>query len=78
MEKSKRKMQGTVVAVSNANTIKVKVETDKQHPIYGKSIKTHKKYLVDVALGTEVTVGQKVSIVEINPVSKNKSWRLDN
>lgn len=77
MEKTKRKMQGIVVAISTPNTIKVKVETNKQHPVYGKSIKTHKNYLVDVALGTEVKVGEVVTIVEVKPVSKNKTWRLD-
>jgi len=77
MEKSNRKLKGIVVAVSNINTVKVKIEQYKTHRIYNKAIKAHKSYLVDMPIGTEVKVGDVVSIMETRPVSKNKTWKLD-
>jgi small subunit ribosomal protein S17 len=79
MEKKKvvKKFRGIVISKSSINTIKVRVETKKSHPLYGKIMKSHKNYLTDT-LGFEgdINVGDEVTIKETRPVSKMKKFAL--
>ena len=68
-----KKMQGEVIKLSSANTIKVEVETKYTHALYKKILKEHKKYLVQCT-NTDVKVGDKVIIEEGSPVSSKKSF----
>lgn len=77
MESKKRKVQGIVIKFSNSNTAKVRVETKKAHPLYGKTVKSHKNYSVHIAEQANVNVGDVVTIVETKPISKNKTWVLE-
>jgi len=46
MERNARKtIIGRVVSTKNDKTITIVVETKKKHPLYGKQIKTSKKYM---------------------------------
>ena len=66
---------GIVVGSAADKTISVLVERRAAHPLYGKVVKTSKKYAVhDPA--NEAELGDKVRIVETRPVSKTKRWRL--
>jgi small subunit ribosomal protein S17 len=77
MEKKLRKLQGNVIKLSSKDTIKIRVETRTTHPIYGKSLKSHKNYLVHVpAEMTEVKVGDVVTVAETKPISKQKHFVL--
>ena len=40
-----KKFKGTVISKSGINTIKVRDEIRKSHPLYGKVMKSHKNYL---------------------------------
>jgi small subunit ribosomal protein S17 len=74
-EAKRKTKQGIVTKVVDTKTVKVEVENKKAHPLYGKIIKSHKRYLVD-ANGKTVTVGDKVIIEECSPISKNKKFKL--
>ena len=67
---------GVVVSDAMDKTISVLVERRAAHPMYGKVVKTSKKYAAHDA-GNEAAVGDKVRIVETRPLSKTKRWRLE-
>lgn len=81
MEKKKvvKKFRGVIISKSGINTIKVRVEIRKQHPLYGKIMKSHKNYLADTAsFEGELNVGDEVTIKESKPISKLKTFVLVN
>lgn len=76
MERSSRKLRiGKVVNNKMDKTVVVAVERSKPHPLYGKIIKSTKKYKVH-DLNNECRIGDKVRIMETRPLSKEKRWRL--
>ncbi len=75
MEKMKRELQGKVVSAVNNKTITVLVETYKEQPIYGKRVKSSKKYAVHDE-NNKAKVGDIVKIVETKPISKTKKFYL--
>lgn len=77
MTKNVRTLQGNVVKLSSTNTIKVRVEMKQRHPLYGKTIKSHKQYLVHCE-NSDVQVGDVVVIAEARPISGNKNWSFLN
>ncbi len=72
--KNKKTLTGKVAKISTPNTIKVRVETKYAHPKYGKTVKKHKSYVVDIADSKEVAVGDIVEIGEGRKLSPRKSW----
>lgn len=68
-------LQGTVVSDKMKDTATVLVGRYEKHPKYGKFIKRRKKFKVHDE-GNTAKVGDKVSIVESKPVSKDKYFRL--
>ena len=76
MEKAKnRELVGKVVSSVNNKTIIVLVETYKKHPLYGKRVKSSKKYAVHDETN-KAKVGDIVRIVETKPISKTKRFYL--
>lgn len=73
--KNPKTLRGTVVGTAMKDTAKVAVQRYVKHPKYKKFIKRMKKYLVHDA-GNTVAVGDKVTIVECKPISKNKHFTL--
>ncbi len=67
-------MKGRVVSTKMKNTATVLVERTAMHPLYKKTYKQGKKYLVDTLI--EVKVGDIVDFIICKPVSKNKHWRI--
>jgi small subunit ribosomal protein S17 len=70
-----RVLRGTVVASKMQDTITVAVERYVKHPKYKKYQRRTKKYLVHDA-GNTATVGSKVEIKEVAPMSKRKRFTL--
>ena len=66
---------GKVVAICGPKTIKVVVEDFYRHPLYKKTLKRRKKYLVHSE--EEVAVGEKVRIRESRPLSRRKRFILE-
>lgn len=71
----RKQLTGVVVGLSGDKTFKMVYFYMTPHPRYGKEIK--RKTTVHVHdEGNEVSVGDRVSIVETKPLSKLKRWRL--
>jgi small subunit ribosomal protein S17 len=76
MERNARKERiGSVVSNKMQKTITVAVERKVKHPIYGKFVKTTKKFTAHDE-NNDCNVGDLVKIMETRPLSKNKRWRL--
>jgi len=75
MEKIRKELVGRVVSSKNNKTITVLVETYKKDPLYGKRVKSSKKYAAHDEKN-EAKVGDRVRIAETRPLSKNKHFRL--
>ena len=71
----KRQLTGTVISNKMPKTVVVKVERIKEHPRYKRRYRTHKKYKAHIKEG-EYKVGDKVTIEECRPISKDKKWRV--
>ncbi len=66
---------GEVISDKMDKTIVVAVKRLTQHPIYKKTIKKITKFKAHDE-GNRCKIGDKVSIVESRPLSKNKRWRV--
>ena len=71
----KRVINGTVVKKTGEKTVTVLVTRKVLHPRYHKIVKRFKKYLIHDERD-EVKVGDTVSAIECRPLSKTKSFRL--
>tara|TARA_Y100001970_G_scaffold274088_1_gene373287 strand:+ start:1636 stop:1872 length:237 start_codon:yes stop_codon:yes gene_type:complete len=71
----KKILNGVVVSDKPNKTITVVVERKYQHPILKKIIKSKKKYNVHDE-NNKYKNGDKVSIVECKPYSKNKRFEV--
>ena len=74
-ERNKRELVGKVVSDANDKTITVLVETYKNDKLYGKRVKSSKKYTAHDEKN-EAQVGDVVRIAETRPLSKTKHYRL--
>ena len=74
-EVRKQELIGKVVSAKNDKTITVLVETYKKHPLYGKRVKSSKKYAAHDE-SNKAKVGDKVRITETRPISKTKKFNL--
>ena len=79
MELKKRNFRkeriGIVTSNSMDKSLVVSVERRIKHRIYGKFIKKTTKFFVHDE-NNECSIGDRISIMETRPISKNKCWRL--
>ena len=75
MEGKRPELVGKVVSASNNKTITVLVETQKKHPLYGKRVKSSKKYAAHDE-NNKAKVGDTVRIRATRPLSKTKRYEL--
>ncbi len=76
MERNLRKEKtGVVTSDKMEKTITVTIERRVKHPIYGKFVKTTKKFKAHDEKNDAKT-GDIVRISETRPLSKTKRWRL--
>jgi small subunit ribosomal protein S17 len=73
---SKRKLTGIIVSNKMQKTVVVKVERIKEHPVYKRRYKIHKNYKVHVENSADFNPGEKVTIQETRPISKDKKWEV--
>ena len=71
----KKVLSGVVVSDKPNKTITVLVERKYQHPMLKKVMKARKKYNAHDE-GNKFKVGDKVSIIESKPFSKNKKFEV--
>ena len=72
---TKKILKGKVVKNNRSKTITVLVERKYQHPVLKKVIKTKKKYHAHDEKNL-LKVGDKVSIIETKPISKQKKFKV--
>ena len=72
---SKKILNGVVVSDKPNKTITVVVERKYQHPVLKKVVKVRKKYNVHDE-NNKFKNGDKVSIIECRPRSKNKKFEV--
>jgi len=75
--KSKRTIVGRVVSDKMDKTVSVAIERQIKHPTYGKYIRRTSKVMAHDE-NNECKIGDRVAISETRPVSKNKSWQVEN
>ena len=71
----KKQLTGQIVSDKMDKTVVVEVDTVKQHPLYKKRYKMHKKYHAHDE-NNEYQEGDEVMIEECRPRSKKKRWRV--
>ena len=71
----KKLLNGIVVSDKANKTITVIVERKYSHPLFKKVIKVRKKYNVHDE-NNKFKIGDKVSIIECKPFSKNKKFQV--
>jgi small subunit ribosomal protein S17 len=74
-ETKKKVLTGVVTSDKMAKTIVVQITTKKLHPLYKKYITSSVKYKAHDEIN-DAKIGDKVSIVECRPISKDKCWSL--
>ena len=72
---SARTAVGKVVSNGMDKSITVLIERRVKHPVYGKIVKRSTKIHAHDA-NNECSVGDEVTIKEVKPISKTKSWTL--
>ena len=76
VERNLRKTRiGMVVSDKMHKTVVVAIQDNVKHPKYGKVIKRTVKFKAHDE-NNECAVGDKVSIMETRPLSKEKRWRV--
>ena len=76
MEKKDRKtLTGFVVSDKMDKSITIEVERKVKHPIYGKFVKKTSKFIAHDEKN-DCQVGDLVAISESRPLSKTKTWML--
>ena len=74
---SKKTLEGKVIKDKNDKTIVVLVKRRYAHPFFGKVITSSKKYHVHDE-ENKFKVGDDVKIIESQPISKKKRWKVLN
>jgi small subunit ribosomal protein S17 len=73
MRAQRKTLVGTVTSDKMDKTVVVTVERVTRHPLYGKVIKLSKKYKAHDE-NNEAKIGDTVRICECRPISKDKSF----
>lgn len=68
-------LSGVVVSTKMKKTVVVEVERLVKHPIYGKYLRRHKRYLAHDEAG-QCREGDRVTIVETKPYSRRTTFRI--
>ncbi|MDX1405659.1 MAG: 30S ribosomal protein S17 [Woeseiaceae bacterium] len=74
-QKNRRTITGRVVSDKMDKTVSVSVDRLIKHPSYGKYIRRSTKVLAHDEKN-ECKAGDRVTISECRPISKNKAWQV--
>jgi len=76
MPNSRRRLTGRVISDKMEKTVVVAVETTQQHRLYGKVMRTTRRYMAHDE-SNAIAVGSQVRIVESRPLSRRKRWVVE-
>jgi small subunit ribosomal protein S17 len=71
----RRRITGVVTSNKMTKTVVVMISRTFRHPLYGKVVHTYKKVMAHDELGCQI--GDKVQIVESQPLSARKRWVVE-
>ena len=74
-EKKHKTLSGVVVSDKMKDTVVVEVFRYSKHPKYGKFVNLRKKYKAHDA-GNTKSIGDKVEIEKVRPISKDKHFKV--
>ena len=77
IEKKQQPLRGVVVSNKMDKTVVVLIETKVKHPLYHKFMVKRKKVVAHDEANSCV-VGDHVLVVQTKPISKTKSWFVQN
>ena len=72
---SRRRLVGVVTSNKMQKSVLVEVSRTFRHPLYMKVVHSSKRMMAHDELGCQV--GDQVQIVESRPISKNKTWVVE-
>ena len=72
---TKKILKGVITSAKNNKTVVVEVTRKFAHPFYGKVIKRSKKYHAHDE-NNKFKEGEIIKIIECNPISKKKRWKV--
>ncbi|HBX71014.1 MAG TPA: 30S ribosomal protein S17 [Chloroflexi bacterium] len=72
---NRRRLTGVVVSNKMQKTVVVEVSSTYRHRLYKKVVSSNKRYMAHDELDCQL--GDKVVIVESQPLSKNKRWMVE-
>lgn len=72
---NRRRLTGVVISDAMDKTVVVEVTRTYRHQLYKKVVHERKKYMAHDELGSKV--GDQVKIVESRPISRRKSWVVE-
>ena len=72
---TKKVLKGVIISAKNNKTVVVEVTRKFKHPFYEKVIKRSKKYHAHDE-NNKFKEGQIIQIIECNPISKKKKWKV--
>ena len=75
-ENNRKQLIGYVLKSKMQKTAVVRIDSKRPHPVYKKYVTQSKKYYVHDP-GNQCNPGDIVSIIECQPKSKLKRWRLN-
>ncbi|HIE57065.1 MAG TPA: 30S ribosomal protein S17 [Anaerolineales bacterium] len=72
---NRRRLTGVVISNKMQKTVIVEVKRTYRHRLYKKTVSSKKRYMAHDELGCQV--GDQVTIVETQPLSKRKRWAIE-
>ncbi len=72
---NRRRIIGFVTSNAMQKTVVVEISRTYRHPLYKKVVNSSKRVMAHDELGCQV--GDQVQIVESRPISKNKTWVVE-
>ncbi len=76
MREQRKVLVGRVTSDKMDKTVVVEIQRVTRHPIYGKVIRRHRKFMAHDE-SNQCTIGDMVRIAEARPTSRRKRWVVD-
>jgi small subunit ribosomal protein S17 len=76
MREQRKVLTGRVTSDKMDKTVVVEVQRVTRHPVYGKVIRRHRRFMAHDEQNT-CRIGDTVRILESRPMSRHKRWVVD-
>lgn len=76
MREQRKVLTGQVTSDKMDKTVVVEVQRVTRHPVYGKVIRRHRRFMAHDEQNT-CRIGDTVRILESRPMSRHKRWVVD-